>query len=192
MRHDRPVNASESLLRVATVGGAHGLRGEVRLAVHTDDPGTRLAPGTSLRTEPAAAGPLTIADLSHRSNHWYVRFEGVADRTAAEGVRGVVLLAEPLTDVEEDAWYPHELAGLRAETPDGEHLGEVEGIRHLPAQDVLILRENTGERTLVPFVRAIVPTVDVAGGRVVIDAPLGLLAGSDVPDDADPEQGEDR
>ncbi|TDE88305.1 ribosome maturation factor RimM [Occultella glacieicola] len=167
------------MLRVATVGGAHGLRGELRLAVHTDDPENRLARGAVLQTEPPAVGPLTIAAVSHRQNHWYVRFDGVADRTAAEGLRGVVLLAEPVDDEEEDAWYPHELAGLRAESPDGAHLGAVEGIRHLPAQDVLVLREVTGERTLIPFVRAIVPTVDLPGGRVVIDAPPGLLAGTE-------------
>ena len=178
-------------LRVATVGAANGLRGDVRVHVHTDEPEERLAVGARLETDPAAAGPLTVAMLRHHQNHWYVRFDGVEDRTRAEGLRGVVLLAEPREADEDDAWYPHELAGLRAETSDGEPLGEIEGIEYLPAQDVLVLRELTGERALIPFVAAIVPVVDIPGGRVVIDAPGGLLAG-DEPDEAgEPEEADE-
>ena len=66
--------------------------------------------------------------------------------------------------------------GLRAEDPDGRTLGRIDGLEHLPAHDVLVLRETGGARTLVPFVRQIVPLVDVAGGRVVLDPPGGLLA----------------
>ncbi|MHB1489548.1 MAG: ribosome maturation factor RimM, partial [Cellulomonas sp.] len=80
---------------------------------------------------------------------------------------------------EEDAWYPHELVGLRAEHVDGRVIGTILALEHLPAHDALLIRETTGERSLVPFVRAIVPVVDVPGGRVVLDPPGGLLA-SDV------------
>lgn len=165
----------EVFLRVATIGAARGLAGQVRLQVHTDDPHARLGAGAVLITEPADAGPLEVASVHQVQRHWYVTFAGVADRTAAEALRGVVLLAPPDTD-EAEAWYPHELAGLRAERADGTALGTIEGVEHLPAQDVLVLREVSGERTLVPFVTAMVPVVDVPGGRVVLDPPHGLLA----------------
>lgn len=168
-------------LTVARIGRAHGLRGEVALDVRTDDPAARLAAGAVLATEPADRGPLTVARAREQQGRWYVTFAEAPDRTAAEALRGVVLVVDVADDAtteddDEDAWYPHELAGLRAEHVDGRLLGEVVGLEHLPAQDALVLREPDGARTLVPFVRAIVPVVDVAGGRVVLDPPGGLLA----------------
>lgn len=168
-------------LTVARIGRAHGLRGEVALDVRTDDPAARLAAGAVLPTEPAASGPLTVLRTREQQGRWFVTFAEAPDRTAAEALRGVELLVEvadedPGAEDDEDAWYPHELTGLRAEHVDGRVLGEVVGLEHLPAQDALVLREPDGARTLVPFVRAIVPVVDVAGGRVVLDPPGGLLA----------------
>ena len=165
----------ELYLRVATIGAARGLTGQVRLQVHTDDPESQLAPGAQLTTEPAEAGPLRVASLRRVQERWHATFAGVSDRAAAEALRGVVLLAPPQPD-EPDAWYPHQLLGLRAERADGTLLGTVDGVEHLPAQDALILCEPGGQRTLVPFVTEIVPVVDVRGGRVVLDPPVGLLA----------------
>ena len=170
-------------LRVATIGAPRGLAGQLRLRLHTDDPSSRLAVGTVLTTEPAGAGVLQVASLRRIQQHWYATFAGVADRTAAEALRGVVLLAPPESG-EPEAWYPHELAGLRAERADGVLLGTIDGVEHLPAQDALVLREVDGARTLVPFVTEIVPVVDIPGGRVVLDPPPGLLA-------QDPDGGED-
>jgi len=164
------------LLTVARIGRAHGLRGEVALDLRTDAPEDRFVVGARLQTEPASAGPLTVARTRTAQGRWYVTFDEAADRTAAEGLRGVELVAEESPQDEDDAWYPHELAGLRAEGVDGRVLGEIVGLQHLPAHDVLVLREPDGARTLVPFVRAIVPVVDVPGGRVVLDPPGGLLA----------------
>ncbi|HEY8718452.1 ribosome maturation factor RimM [Pengzhenrongella sp.] len=164
-------------LTVARIGRAHGLRGEVALDLRTDAPEQRLTVGAVLATEPADVGPLTIAGVRQLHDKWFLTFTEATDRTAAERLRGVELLAEPTADEDdEDSWYPHELAGLRAEHVDGRLLGTIAGLEHLPAQDVLVLVEESGARTLVPFVRAIVPVVDVAGGRVVLDPPGGLLA----------------
>lgn len=173
---------------VARLGRAHGLRGELRLDVRTDAPERRLAVGAVLATEPATAGPLTVTRLRLDGGVWYAAFAEVLDRTAAEALRGVALLA-PAESGEEDAWYPHELSGLRVELRDGTEVGRVEGLEHLPAQDLLVVRERTGERTLVPFVRAIVPVVDVAGGRVVLEPPGGLLAGLGELDDDEADDG---
>jgi len=167
-------------LVVATIGRAHGLKGDVALDLRTDSPAERLAVGAVLHTDPPAAGPLTVARARNQADRWVVGFREVTDRTAAEGLRGVALVVEAAeSDDDEDAWYPHELAGLRVELADGTVVGEVIGLEPLPAQDALIVREHSGARTLVPFVRAIVPVVDVAGGRVVLDPPGGLLAGEE-------------
>jgi 16S rRNA processing protein RimM len=163
-------------MTVARIGRAHGLRGEVALDLRTDSPETRLAVGTVLATVPASAGPLTIVATRAQHDHWFVAFAEVGDRDAAEALRGVEIVAESDDEDEEDAWYPHELAGLRAEHVDGRVLGEIIGLEHLPAHDSLVLRETSGARTLVPFVKAMVPVVDVPGGRVVLDPPGGLLA----------------
>jgi 16S rRNA processing protein RimM len=170
------------LLTVARIGRPHGLRGEVALDVRTDDPAARLTVGAVLPTDPATAGPLTVERVRVQQDRWYVTFAEAPDRTAVEALRGVGLVVEVADDAtsededDEDAWYPHELAGLRAEHVDGRVVGEILGLEHHPAHDVLVLREPDGARTLVPFVRAIVPVVDVPGGRVVLDPPGGLLA----------------
>lgn len=177
-------------LTVATVGRAHGLRGDVGVDVRTDTPAERFVEGAVLHTDPASAGPLTVTRVRQMSDRWYLGFAEVADRTAAEQLRGVRLVVEVDSSAEEDAWYPYELTGLRVERLDGTVVGEVIGLEHLPAQDALLIRETDGTRTLVPFVRQIVPVVDVPGGRVVLDAPLGLLAADgdvDGPDAEDPD-----
>lgn len=189
---------TSTFLTVARVGKAHGLRGEVALDLRTDIPDERLADGTVLTTEPAAAGPLTVVSTRVSSGRWYARFAGVDSREAAEALRGTDLVVEVEGSDEEDAWYVHELEGLRAELTDGTVVGTVLGLEHLPAHDALVVREAGGERTLVPFVTQIVPTVDVPGGRVVLTPPGGLLAsdaarlevvpptpGGDEPDDDD-------
>jgi 16S rRNA processing protein RimM len=163
-------------LTVARIGRAHGLLGEVALDLRTDDPETRLAPGESLATVPPEAGPLVVERVRLHQGRWLVTFAGVVGRTAAEDLRGTELVVEAEDSDEEDAWYPHELAGLRAELADGTVVGIVEGLEHLPAHDMLLVKETDGSRTLVPFVHAIVPVVDVPGGRVVLDPPGGLLA----------------
>ncbi len=162
-------------LIVARIARAQGLRGEVALDLRTDDPQTRLAVGSVLVTESGERDPLTVAATRIYKDRWFVRFEQVTDRETAEALRGVVLVIEAQDSEEDDAWYPHELTGLRAELSDGTVVGTVIGLEHLPAQDVLVVAERPGGRTLVPFVRAIVPIVDVPGGRVVLDPPGGLL-----------------
>ena len=163
-------------LTVARIGKAHGLRGEVALEVRTDIPEERFADGAVLSTEPAERGPLTVLRSRVSSGRWYVQLDGVTDREGAEALRGTALVVDAVDSEEEDAWYVHELAGLRAELADGSVVGVVKGLEHLPAHDALVIEETSGVRTLVPFVTAIVPTVDVPGGRVVLTPPGGLLA----------------
>jgi len=164
-------------LTVARIGRAHGLKGEVSVELHTDIPDERLADGSTLATDPASAGPLTVARTRIQGGRWYVQFAQVSTREEADAVRGVELVVDEADSEETDAWYLHELIGLRAERPDGTHVGEVIDLEHPPAHDLLVIKEPGGTRARIPFVEALVPRVDIAGGRVVIDPPHGLLAG---------------
>lgn len=165
------------LVTVAIIGAAHGLRGEVRLELRTDDPAARLSPGAVLATEPAASGPLTVAATRQGPGGFYARFEEVADRGAAEALRGVRLVVDSDGAAREpDTWYPHELAGLAVRHVDGRDLGTVADLEVGAAQDLLVVREPGGTLARVPFVTALVPVVDPAGGLVVVDPPRGLFA----------------
>ncbi|MFY9263441.1 MAG: ribosome maturation factor RimM [Actinomycetaceae bacterium] len=164
-------------LVVAIIGKAQGLKGEVKLDVRTDAPERRLAPGTMLETDPAEFGPVTIASSRQYKGMTYVKFVEYTDRTAAEGLRGVKLVIESdEDDVEEDAWFAHELIGLEALDPEGYELGIVSGLEPSPAHDLLLIREPDGIITRVPFVKEIVTEVDLEDNCVVIDAPAGLFS----------------
>jgi 16S rRNA processing protein RimM len=165
-------------LVVGRIGRPHGIRGEVTVEVRTDDPGARFAPGSALATDPADRGPLVVAAVRWHSGRLLVGFAEVADRTAAERLRGTTLLVDsddlPPTG-DPDEFYDHELVGLAAVSVDGGRLGSVAEVRHTGAQDLLVIRRPAGDEVLVPFVAEIVPEVDVAGGRVVVDPPPGLI-----------------
>ena len=157
-------------LTAAIVGPAHGLRGEVILDVRSDDPEV-LAPGASLEIAGRGAA-LTVRSVRVHKDRVLASFEECASREDAEALRGARLLVEE--HEEEDAWYPHQLKGLSARTPGGEDLGTVTGLTPGAAQDLLLVK--TPARTvMVPFVTQLVPTVDVEGGVVIIDAPPGLF-----------------
>ncbi len=137
-----------------------------------------------LLTDPPERGPLTVASSRDHSGRLVVVFEGVADRDAAELLRDTLLLVDaatlpPLEDPDE--FHDHQLVGLRVQRVDGSGVGTVAEVLHLPHGDVLAVRREDAPEALVPFVRAIVPEVDLAGGRLVVDPPPGLL--DDVPDE---------
>jgi 16S rRNA processing protein RimM len=165
-------------LVVGRIGKPHGVRGEVTVDVRTDDPDARFATGSSLRTDPGERGPLTVAAVHPRSGGLVVAFEGVGSREAAEVLRGTVLVVDSaeLPEIEDaDEWYDHQIVGLAAVDRAGAALGEVADVVHAPASDLLVVRDADGREHLVPFVRELVPAVDVPGGRVVIDPPEGLF-----------------
>jgi 16S rRNA processing protein RimM len=165
-------------LVVGRIGRAHGIRGDVFVDVRTDDPDTRFSAGSVLVTDPADAGPLTIDRARWHSGKLVLGFAGFPDRTAVERLRGVRLVIdsdqlEPLDDPDE--FHDHELVGLAVHTADGRPIGRVSEVIHGPGGELLAVRREGGAEALVPFYRDIVPTVDVAGGKVVIDPPEGLL-----------------
>ncbi|MCX5051350.1 MULTISPECIES: ribosome maturation factor RimM [unclassified Streptomyces] len=180
-------------LVVARIGRAHGIKGEVTVEVRTDEPELRLAPGAVLATEPAAAGPLTIETGRVHSGRLLLRFAGVADRTAAEALRNLLLIAEVDPEVlpeDEDEYYDHQLMDLDVVTKDGEEIGRITEISHLPSQDLFIVERPDGSEVMIPFVEEIVTEIDLEEQRAVIDPPPGLI--DDVIDDqADSDEAAD-
>jgi 16S rRNA processing protein RimM len=162
---------------VGRIGRPHGVRGEVTVEVRTDDPDLRFTPGAVLATEPADRGPLTVAAGRWHRDVLLLSIEGVGSREEAEALRDTELHV-PIGDLPEledpDVFYDHQLVGLAVRLTDGTSLGEVTAVRHEGADLLVVRRADRGD-LLVPFVAAIVPTVDVAGGFVVIDPPEGLL-----------------
>jgi len=168
---------AEDVVAVGRIGPARGLRGEVFVEPWTDDPARRFAAGEVMRTEPAAAGPLTVETANLGGSKLVVHFAGVTDRTAAEALHGVRLVIpaaqRPVID-DPDEFYASDLVGLVARTGSGDELGPVRDVLDLAGAQYLVI-EIDGREHLVPFVAAIVPTVDIAGGAVVLDPPEGLF-----------------
>jgi len=176
----RPPIPSGVDLRVGRITKPHGLKGALKLELYTDDPAKRFVPGAQFALQVPTDSPwfgkrLTLVELKWFNGHPVAFFEEATDRTIAETLVKAVLWIEvdPQEPQEEDAWYDHQLVGLAAYV-EGEKVGEVVRVDHLPAQDLLVVRTGTAE-VLVPFVKAIVKTVDVAAGRVEIDPPGGLF-----------------
>jgi 16S rRNA processing protein RimM len=182
--------SAQTQLRVGRLTKAHGLKGGLKLELFTDDPDRRFTPGASFSLQVPETSPwfgkrIELAELRWYNGHPVGFFVGVADRTAAESLVKAILWIDqdPAEVAEPDAWYDHQLIGLDV-VRDGEVVGVIDRLEHLPAQDLLVV--TVGEReVLVPFVRAIVPEVDVEARRVVVTPPEGLF--EDVaPDDDTP------
>jgi 16S rRNA processing protein RimM len=182
---------------VGRIGRPHGVRGDVVVGVRTDEPELRFARGSRLDTDPVGVGPLTVAGHRWHSGDLLVRFEEIGDRTAAAELGGTWLLVDSaalgaLDDPDE--FRDGELVGLSVRTVDGTVVGTVADVLH-HGQDILVIdpvgaADPAGadgvaraaraagvraEQILIPFVKAIVPEVDIAAGVLVIDPPEGLL-----------------
>ena len=163
---------------IGRVGRAHGVRGEVAVDVRTDEPEQRFAAGAVLGTDPRAAGPLTVTSTRPHGSRLLVRFEEVTDRSAAEGLRGVLLTAALSGDERPDdpeEFYDHQLVGLQVFDEVGAVAGEVADVLHHPAHDVLVVHRDAGGEAMVPFVAALVPDVDLDRGRLRVADRPGLL-----------------
>ena len=172
---------------VGRIGKAHGVRGEVSVELRTDEPDRRFVDGAVLGTRTprgdAPTGPDRPAVLTISGTRWHqsrllVTFAEAGDRTAAEALRGLTLVTD-LDDAETpsdpDEFYDHQLVGCQVVTTDGRHVGEVAGVVHGGAQDLLSVTTSDGE-ALVPFVSALVPVVDLHARHLeVVDRP-GLLS----------------
>lgn len=161
---------------VARVGKPHGLRGEVTVQVHTDDPEGRFVPGAVFTTDPGDVGPLELTTVRVHQGTYLLGFVGHGGRNAAEALRGTRLLAAEADVVgEDDAWREEDLVGMTAVLTDGTPVGEVSALHVREVQDLLVVRTPDGREVLIPFVEELVPEVDEETRRVVLDPPSGLL-----------------
>jgi 16S rRNA processing protein RimM len=169
---------------VGRVGRPHGIRGEVVVGVRTDEPDQRFAVGAALdvtrsadEDDTADGERLTVASARWHSGQLLIGFAGITDRTSAGELTGRWLSVDssqlPRTE-DPDEFRDHELIGLSVRTPAGDQVGVVTDVLHY-GQDLLVVRGPDVGECLVPFVKAIVPEVDVAAGVLVIDPPPGLL-----------------
>ncbi len=182
--------AGKSQLRVGRLTKAHGLKGAIKVELYTDAPERRFVPGAVFTLQVPTSSPwhgktLELIELKMYNLQPVAFFKDVSDRSAAEALIKAILwidhdLAAPSD--EEDAWYDHQLVGL-AVVRDGIRIGTVSQIDHLPSQDLIHVSTLTGE-VLVPFVKAIVPSVDIDAGTLTVTPPDGLF--EELEDD-DPE-----
>ena len=167
---------------VGRIGRPHGIRGEVIVAVRTDEPELRFAVGATVAVSSAPDGDNPSEQLRVASQRWHsgqllVAFAGITDRTAAGELTGSWLSVDASqlpAPPDPDEFRDHELIGLSVRTCAGEAVGVVTDVLHY-GQDLLVVRRPAAVDCLVPFVKAIVPEVDTAAGVLVIDPPLGLL-----------------
>jgi 16S rRNA processing protein RimM len=157
---------------VAQIGGAHGIRGEVKLKSFTADPMAVKDYGP-LTSEDGSAS-FEIEALRPAKGHLVARFRGVSDRDAAERLVHLRLFVprERLPPPAADEFYHVDLIGLMAVTPDGTDIGTVAAVHDFGAGDILELQPRSGGTTImVPFTEAFVPRVDLAAGRITVLPP---------------------
>lgn len=168
-------------LRVGRLTKAHGLKGAIKVELYTDAPERRFVPGAVFTLQVPTSSPWHGKTLELVELKWYnlqpvAFFKDVADRSAAEALIKAILWVDhdpAESSDEEDAWYDHQLVGL-AVVRDGIRIGTVTLVDHLPSQDLLHVATETGE-VLVPFVKAIVPSVDIEAGTLTVTPPDGLF-----------------
>jgi 16S rRNA processing protein RimM len=159
-------------LNVGRIGKAHGILGEATIEVRTDEAEDRFSLGAVLETE--SHGNLTVASARVHNGILLLSFEGIEDRNAIETLRNELLYADVDIDapgVDEDDYHVLQLVGCKAFLVDGDEFGEVSEVLNLPGQDVLVIKSDSAE-TLIPFVRQLVPIVDIKARRMTVIPPL--------------------
>jgi 16S rRNA processing protein RimM len=165
---------------VARIGAAHGVRGAVKLWTFTEDPLAVQSYGPLMTKD--GARQFEIANLREAKDHLVATFKGVATRNDAEKLNGIELYVprEKLPATDDDEYYHADLIGLAAVSATDEPLGRVIAIHNFGAGDIIEIAPEKGATMLLPFTNAVVPTVDIAGGRVVIELPQEI-EGEDQP-----------
>jgi 16S rRNA processing protein RimM len=173
--------SSKTKLRVGRLVKAHGLKGAIKLELYTDSPSERFKPGQILELQVPERSQwfgktITVLELRFYNQAPVLFIEGIDDRSKAETLIKAILLIETEADVlpeEPEAWYDHQLVGLKALVGTAS-VGTVIRVDHLPAQDLLAIETANGE-VLVPFVKQIVPEVDIKSGQLLLTPPDGLF-----------------
>jgi 16S rRNA processing protein RimM len=156
---------------VARIGAAHGVRGAVKLWTFTEDPLAVQSYGLLMTKD--GARQFEIANVREAKDHLVATFKGIATRNDAEKLNGIELYVprEKLPATDDGEYYHADLIGLAAVNAADEPLGRIIAIHNFGAGDIIEIAPPKGATMLLPFTNAVVPTVDIAGGRVVIELP---------------------
>ena len=162
---------SPSQICVARIGAAHGVRGAVKLWTFTEDPLAVKAYGPLVTKDGARQFEVTHA--REAKGHLVAALKGIATREEAERLNGVELYIarDKLPATDENEYYHADLIGLDAVNAANEPLGRVIAIHNFGAGDIIEIAPAHGATMLLPFTNAVVPSVDLAGGRVIIELP---------------------
>lgn len=160
---------------LGVIAGAHGVRGEVRIESFTADPAAITAYGPL--SDERGERSLTLELVGESRGQPIARIAGIADRDAAAALKGLRLYVERarLPAPGADEYYHGDLLGLAVEDRDGAPLGVVKGLHEFGAGSVIEVERPSGARIMLPFTRAVVPVIDLAAGRLVVDPPPGLV-----------------
>ena len=163
-----------SQICVARIGAAHGVRGAVKLWTFTEDPLAVKHYGPLMTKD--GTRQFEVMHAREAKGHLVATLKGIATREDAERLNGLELYVarEKLPATDEDEYYHADLIGLAAETSANQPLGRVVAIHNFGAGDIIEIAPPHGATMLLPFTNAVVPTVDLAGGRVVIELPAEI------------------
>src|SRR5262245_35447039 len=161
---------------VGAIAGAHGVRGQLRIKSFTDDPAAVAAYGPV--SDESGQRTFKLIVTGQAKGGVIARIDGIADRTAAEALRGLRLYVERavLPPPQTGEYYRADLTGLRAELADGTLYGRIASVEDYGAGDILEIERPDGTTEMLPFTDRIVPEVDLAAGRVVVDPPVYVEA----------------
>ena len=168
-------------LRVGRLTKAHGLKGAIKVELYTDAPEPRFTPGAVFSLQVPTSSPwhgktIELAELKWYNSHPVAFFKDISDRSEAESlIKAILWIDHDMAEAsdEEDAWFDHQLIGLKV-LRDAVQVGVLTQVDHFPAQDLLTVTTSTGD-VLVPFVKAIVASVDIKAGTMTVTPPLGLF-----------------
>src|ERR1700753_3251217 len=156
---------------IARIGAAHGVRGAGKLWTFTEDPLAARHYGPLFTKDGARA--FEVSTAREAKGHLVATLKGIATREDAERLNGIELYVarEKLPATDDDEYYHADLIGLTAVNAANEPLGRVIAIHNFGAGDIIEIAPSNGGTLLLPFTNAVVPTVDLSGGRVVIELP---------------------
>ena len=178
------MDSKPNKILLGQIGAAHGIKGQVRIATHTQDPQAIGSYGPLDTDRPGLT--VTLTGVRLQKNVVIAHIKGISDRTAAEQLNGVRLYVDRdrLPDTEdEDDFYHADLIGLDARLDSGVSIGKVSAVPNFGAGDLIEVRDDTsGDTYLYPFTRAVVPHIDIAGGFLTIVVPLDAPEGEEEPD----------
>jgi 16S rRNA processing protein RimM len=165
---DKPDQARVCL---GAVAGAHGVRGALRVRSFTAEPEDIAAYGPV--TDEAGTRTFTLRIVGQARGDLVIKVDGINDRNAAEALKGTrfYVARAALPEPDADEFYHADLIGLAAEDEDGAPLGTVRAVHDHGAGTLIEIRSNEGAELLVPFTKAAVPVIDIAGGRIVVSPP---------------------